>query len=71
VTPPTARCTLEPLAEAHAEALFAALSDPAIYEFEGMPPPSVAALARDPDAPHAHGPPPLRPRVDDRPGRRV
>lgn len=43
--PPPARCTLEPLVEAHAEALFAALSDPAIYEFEGMPPPSVAALA--------------------------
>lgn len=36
---------LEPLAEAHAEALFEVLSDPAIYAFEGGPPPSVAALA--------------------------
>lgn len=45
MTPPPAPCLLEPLAEAHAEALFEVLSDPAIYEFEGMPPPSVAALA--------------------------
>jgi [ribosomal protein S5]-alanine N-acetyltransferase len=38
------RCTLEPLVEAHAEALYEALADPAIYEFEGEPPPSVDQL---------------------------
>jgi RimJ/RimL family protein N-acetyltransferase len=38
-------CILEPQVEAHAPAMFAVLSDPAIYEFEGEPPPSVEALA--------------------------
>jgi RimJ/RimL family protein N-acetyltransferase len=37
-------CTLEPLVEAHAEALYLALSDPAIYEYEGEPPPSLERL---------------------------
>jgi len=41
----TARCTLEPQVEAHAAAMFDVLSDPAIYEFEGVPPPSVEKLA--------------------------
>jgi len=36
--------TLEPLAAAHAHEMFAVLSDPAIYEFEGEPPSSVDAL---------------------------
>jgi len=35
---------LEPLVVGHAEAMFAVLSDPAIYEFENEPPTSVAAL---------------------------
>ena len=39
------RCTLEPQVVAHAEAMFIVLSDPAIYEFEGVPPPSVERLA--------------------------
>ena len=38
------RCTLEPLTAAHAAELFEALSDPAIYEFEGEPPPSLERL---------------------------
>lgn len=42
----TERCVLEPQVEAHAVPMFAVLSDPAIYEFEGEPPPSVDALAR-------------------------
>lgn len=37
--------TLEPQVEAHAAAMYEVLRDPAIYEFEGEPPPSVAALA--------------------------
>ena len=41
----TSICTLEPQAEAHAPEMFVVLSDPAIYEFEGQPPPSVEALA--------------------------
>lgn len=41
----TPRCILEPQVEAHAPAMFELLSDPAIYEFEGVPPPSVEALA--------------------------
>ena len=40
----TDRLTLEPLTAAHAEEMFAVLSDPAIYEFENAPPASVAAL---------------------------
>lgn len=40
----TPRCTLEPLLAAHAEALFAVLSDPAIYEFENAPPASMLWL---------------------------
>jgi [ribosomal protein S5]-alanine N-acetyltransferase len=36
---------LEPQTESHAVDMFAVLSDPAIYEFESEPPPSVAALA--------------------------
>jgi [ribosomal protein S5]-alanine N-acetyltransferase len=39
------RCTLEPQVEAHAAAMFLVLSDPAIYEYEGVPPPSVEKLA--------------------------
>lgn len=39
------RCTLEPLAVAHAGEMFGVLSDPAIYEFENEPPPSAAWLA--------------------------
>jgi RimJ/RimL family protein N-acetyltransferase len=35
---------LEPQVEAHAEEMFAVLSDPAIYRFENQPPPSVAWL---------------------------
>ena len=41
----TLRCTLEPQVEAHAEEMFTVLSDPAIYEFENVPPPSVERLA--------------------------
>ena len=41
----TLRCILEPQVEAHAEEMFAVLSDPAIYEFENVPPPSVERLA--------------------------
>lgn len=39
------RCTLEPQVEAHAPEMFLVLSDPAIYEYEGMPPPAVEKLA--------------------------
>ena len=39
------RCVLEPQVEAHAPTMFEVLSDPAIYEFEGVPPPSVEKLA--------------------------
>jgi len=35
---------LEPQLESHAAEMFGVLSDPAIYEFESEPPPSVAAL---------------------------
>ena len=38
-------CILEPQVEAHAEEMFTVLSDPAIYEFENVPPPSVERLA--------------------------
>ena len=38
-------CRLEPQVEDHALEMFDVLSDPAIYEFEGVPPPSVEALA--------------------------
>jgi ribosomal-protein-alanine N-acetyltransferase len=38
--------TLEPQREHHAEEMFEVLRDPAIYEFEGEPPPSVEALRR-------------------------
>lgn len=41
----TALCTLEPQVEAHAAEMFEVLSDPAIYEFENVPPPSVERLA--------------------------
>ena len=37
----TPRLTLEPQVADHADAMFAVLSDPAIYEFENEPPPSV------------------------------
>lgn len=37
----TARLTLEPQAAAHADEMFAVLGDPAIYEYENEPPPSV------------------------------
>lgn len=39
------RCILEPQVEAHAPEMFEVLCDPAIYEFEGVPPPSVERLA--------------------------
>lgn len=39
------RGSLEPQVEEHASEMFAVLSDPAIYEFEGVPPPSVEKLA--------------------------
>ena len=38
-------CTLEPMVEAHAPEMFEVLSDPAIYDFENVPPPSVERLA--------------------------
>ena len=41
----TARCDLEPQVETHAPAMFEVLSDPAIYEFERVPPPSEERLA--------------------------
>jgi len=40
----TPRLRLEPQLAVHAEAMFAALSDPAIYEFENEPPASLDAL---------------------------
>jgi RimJ/RimL family protein N-acetyltransferase len=40
----TASLTLEPQVVAHAEEMFAVLSDPAIYEYENEPPPSVEWL---------------------------
>jgi RimJ/RimL family protein N-acetyltransferase len=40
----TARLTLEPQTAEHAEAMFAVLSDPAIYEFENAPPRSLEWL---------------------------
>lgn len=40
-----ALCVLEPLQVSHAPAMFEVLSDPALYEFEGAPPPSLQALA--------------------------
>ncbi len=39
------RCILEPQIEAHAAEMFLVLSDPAIYEYEGVPPPSIEKLA--------------------------
>lgn len=39
------RCVLEPQVEAHAAEMFLVLSDPAIYEYEGVPPPSMEKLA--------------------------
>ena len=41
----TSRGVLEPQVEAHAPEMFEVLSDPAIYEFEHVPPPSVERLA--------------------------
>jgi [ribosomal protein S5]-alanine N-acetyltransferase len=41
----TARLTLEPQCAAHAQEMFAVLSDPAIYEYENEPPPSVEWLS--------------------------
>lgn len=40
----TDRLTLEPQVAAHAEEMFAVLSDPAIYEYENQPPPSLGWL---------------------------
>ena len=40
----TARFTLEPQIAAHAEGMFVVLSDPAIYEYENQPPPSLEWL---------------------------
>ena len=42
----TAALTLEPQAARHAAAMFAVLSDPAIYEYENEPPASLDALHR-------------------------
>jgi [ribosomal protein S5]-alanine N-acetyltransferase len=41
----TPLCSLEPQVVAHANEMFAVLCDPAIYEFEGEPPPSIERLA--------------------------
>lgn len=38
------RCTLEPQVRSHAPEMFLVLSDPAIYEYEGVPPPSLEKL---------------------------
>jgi len=40
----TGNLTLEPQTAAHAEEMFAVLSDPAIYEYENEPPPSLEWL---------------------------
>src|SRR5437762_5872647 len=40
----TGSITLEPQTAAHAEEMFAVLSDPAIYEYENEPPPSLEGL---------------------------
>jgi len=40
----TSRLNLEPQLASHAEEMFAVLSDPAIYEYENAPPPSVEWL---------------------------
>jgi RimJ/RimL family protein N-acetyltransferase len=40
----TARLALEPQCAAHADEMFAVLADPAIYEYENEPPPSVEWL---------------------------
>jgi [ribosomal protein S5]-alanine N-acetyltransferase len=40
----TSLCTLEPQVVAHAPEMFVVLGDPAIYEFEGEPPPSLELL---------------------------
>ncbi len=40
----TSRLTLEPQTAAHAEAMFVVLSDPAIYEYENVPPSSLEWL---------------------------
>ncbi len=40
----TNRLTLEPQQAAHAQEMFVVLSDPAIYEYENEPPPSLAWL---------------------------
>lgn len=42
----TARLTLEPQVAAHAEEMFAVLSDPAIYQYENEPPPSLEWLRK-------------------------
>jgi hypothetical protein len=41
-------CTLEPQVVAHAEEMFLVLSDPAIYEYEGQPPPLPASALAGP-----------------------
>jgi hypothetical protein len=40
----TGRLTLEPQTAAHANEMFVVLSDPAIYEYENKPPPSLEWL---------------------------
>ena len=40
----TATLTLEPQVAAHADAMFAVLGDPAIYEYENVPPASLEWL---------------------------
>jgi RimJ/RimL family protein N-acetyltransferase len=50
-------CTLEPQREAHAAEMFGVLCDPALHEFEGAPPASVAALAERLRRLEAGGPP--------------
>lgn len=39
------QCVLEPMLEAHAAEMFLVLCDPAIYAYEGVPPPSLEKLA--------------------------
>lgn len=51
-----ARCTLEPLVAAHAGEMFDVLRDPAIYEFENQPPPSVEWLAHRYELLESRGP---------------
>src|SRR5207247_7165268 len=63
----TGRLILEPQVAAHADEMFAVLSDPAIYEHENQPPPSIEWLrerfGRPQRPPSAHAPEPSPTRV--------